>query len=208
MRSFTFASSLMLQPVIATRLRWERTWPQKAMLCAGFSVFTALMAQVAIPLPWTPVPITGQTFAVLLCGMVLGPRLGAASMGLYLLEGAIGLPVFAQGRSGWLVLVGVTGGYLWSFPLAAALVGALARRGWDRKPLFTVLAMAAGSMVIYALGLIWLAHWLQAAGKLLAGWSGVLQTAKLGMLPFLPGDAVKAGLAMVLLPTTWRWLNR
>ena len=175
-----------------------------AGLCLGFSLFTALLAQVSLPLPWTPVPITGQTLAVLLTGAVLGPRLGFAAMLLYLAEGAAGLPVYAGGAGGIAALVGPTGGYLISFPLAAALVGALARMGWDRNPLSVALAMVAGNGLIYALGMAWLGVWLAVAGK----FGGLFALLNMGMLPFLPGDAVKIALAMLLLPVSWRLVGK
>ncbi len=171
---------------------------RNVVLIVGFSVFTALAAQVALPLPFTPVPITGQTFAVLLTGALLGSRLGAASLLLYLAEGAVGLPVFALGRGGLIVLLGPTGGYLFAFPAAAFVVGWLAERGWDRRVLTTALAMLVGNGVIYAGGIPWLA-------RFVGGWS---KAVVLGMLPFLPGDALKLVLAAVLLPTAWRVLHR
>jgi hypothetical protein len=105
-----------------------------AALIAGASAVTALAAQAEIRLPWTPVPVTGQTFAVLLSGAVLGARRAFLAQALYLLEGALGLPVFAGGGAGALHLAGPTGGYLVAFPFAAAATGALAQRGWDRRP--------------------------------------------------------------------------
>lgn len=105
------------------------------LLVTLFSLVTALSAQVAVPLPFSPVPLTGQTFGVLLTGALLGPRLGALAMVLYLIEGGVGLPFFAGGTFGAARLVGPTGGYLVAFPLAAAFTGWLATRGWDRRPL-------------------------------------------------------------------------
>ena len=172
-------------------------WGRDVSLIVAFSLLTALSAWVSIPLPGTPVPITGQTFAVLLTGALLGPRLGLASILLYLAEGAVGLPVFHGGTSGPAVLAGPTGGYLIAYPFAAALVGALAERGWDRKPITMLLAMLLGSALIYAGGVGWLAHF--------AGWRPAIFG---GMIPFLPGDALKALLAAGLLPLGWRWLGR
>lgn len=169
-------------------------------LCLGFSVFTALMAQVSVPLPFTPVPVTGQTLAVLLTGAALGPRLGFAALVVYLAEGAAGLPVFAGFSAGPAVLAGPTGGYLFAFPVAAALVGWLAVRGWDRGPVRTALAMLAGDAVIFAGGLAWLGVWLGLAGKF--GGAGSLLW--MGLLPFLPGEALKIVVAMVLLPAAWK----
>src|SRR6185503_6906981 len=120
------------------------------LLIVGASVVTALAAQLAIPLPWSPVPITGQTFAVLLSGAVLGARRAFLAQVLYLAEGAIGLPVFAGGALGVAKLLGPTGGYLIAFPFAAALTGWLAQRGWDRHVSTMFVAMLLGSSVIFA----------------------------------------------------------
>jgi len=173
-------------------------WPragtlQNVVLIAGASVLTALAARIAIPVPWSPVPITGQTFAVLLSGAVLGARRGSAAQLLYLAEGAAGLPVFAGGAAGAAVLLGPTGGYLLAFPFAAALTGALAAQGWDRRFVTTAAAMLLGSAVIFALGLALLSRFIP-SGRLLAA----------GLLPFLPGDLIKATLAAIAFPAAWR----
>lgn len=175
-----------------------------ALLCVGFSAFVAAMAQVSILLPFTPVPITGQTLAVLLAGVALGPRLGFGALVLYLTEGAAGLPVFAGGAAGPAVFAGPTGGYLVAFPLAAALAGALAVRGWDRRPVWTAGAMLGGALLIFGFGATWLGVWLALAGKF-TSLAAVLQ---MGVLPFLPGEALKIALATVLLPTAWRLVGR
>jgi biotin transport system substrate-specific component len=171
-------------------------WEQ-ALLVVGFSVLNALAAQVAIPLPFSPVPITAQTFAVLVTGMLLGSRLGAAALVAYLAEGLSGVPVFAGGRAGPLVLLGPTGGYLVGFVASAYVVGWLAERGWDRRPWTTALAMALGNVVIYAAGVTWLANLL-----------GPTRALEQGLLPFLPGDLLKLILAATLLPAGWRLLGR
>ena len=171
-------------------------WGRDALLVLAFSLLTALSAQIAIPLPFTPVPITGQTFGVLLTGALLGPRLGAAAMLLYLLEGSAGLPFFAGGAGGAARLAGPTGGYLLSYPFAAALVGWLASRGWDRRPVTMLAAMLLGSLVVFALGAGWLAHFV-----------GLSHAVAAGVVPFLPGDAVKALLAAGLLPAGWMLLG-
>ena len=128
------------------------------LIVAG-SALLALCAQVTIHLPIGPVPITGQTFAVLLLGAVLGPRLGAMAAALYVLEGIANLPVYASGAHGWGVITGSSGGYLLSYPVAAFAVGYLARSGWDRRPITLALAMLVGNVVIYVFGLPWLANW-------------------------------------------------
>ncbi|WP_376788780.1 biotin transporter BioY [Thermoflexus sp.] len=160
------------------------------------SLFTAMMAQIAIPLPFTPVPITGQTLAVLLTGAALGSRRGALSMVAYVLEGSLGLPVFAGGTAGLKRLTGPTGGYLIGFIAAAFVTGWLAERGWDRRPLSTALAMLAGNVVIYLFGLPWLAMFL-------GGFLGPKGALVLGLLPFIPGDLLKLFLATLLLPSVW-----
>lgn len=165
------------------------------LLVVGTSLVVAALAQVSIPLPFTPVPITGQTLGVLLSGVVLGSRRAALALGLYLLEGAVGLPFFAGGRSG---LGGPTTGYLLSYPLAAFLTGSLAERGWDRKPLTAALAMLCGSLVVFTLGATWLSAFV----------GGARRAFLLGVLPFIPGDLLKTALASGLLPTLWRWLGR
>lgn len=167
------------------------------VLITAFSLITALAAQVSIPLPFTPVPITGQTFAVLLGGALLGAKRGALSMLLYLSEGAIGLPVFAGGSSGLAKLAGPTGGYLIGFVVAAFLVGTLAERGWDRRFWSAVVAMVIGEGTIYLFGLSWLARFVP-SGKVFT----------LGMLPFLPGDIIKLLLAATALPSAWAILRR
>ncbi len=171
-----------------------------AMLVVAGSVFISLLARVAIPLPFSPVPITGQTFAVLLVGALLGSRRGGLVVLLYLLEGVAGLPFFAGGAGGPARLAGPTGGYLIGFVVAAFAVGLLAERGWDRRVWSTAAAMLVGNTIIYAFGLLWLERFV-GAGKVLS----------LGLLPFIPGDLLKLGLAAVSLPAGWKllgWLGR
>lgn len=162
-------------------------------LIVGGSLFVALSARIAIPLPFSPVPITGQTLAVLLVGTLLGSRRGASSLLLYLLEGGLGLPVFAGGMSGLAYMVGPTGGYLIGFVCAAFAAGLLAEKKWDRRPQKSALAMLLGNLVIYVCGLSWLARFV-GADKVLA----------LGFYPFIPGDLMKLALATVLLPSGWK----
>ncbi|MGQ9571741.1 MAG: biotin transporter BioY [Dehalococcoidia bacterium] len=169
--------------------------PQKgilvqAALVLAASTFTALAAQARINLPFTPVPITGQTLAVLLVGALLGSRLAAASMIAYWSQGAAGLPVFAGGMGGWHVVTGPTGGYLVGFIAAAYVVGFLAERGWDRRLWTLAPAMLVGEVLIYIGGLSWLAHF--TAGK---------SVFELGLYPFIPGDAIKLLLAASLVPS-------
>lgn len=163
-------------------------------LIVGASLVTALAAQLAVPVPWSPVPITGQTFAVTLSGAVLGARRGFLAQALYLAQGALGLPVFAAGSAGLAVFAGPTAGYLLAFPLAAALTGALAQRGWDRRFATMLPAMLLGSVPVFALGLAQLSRFLPADTLLAAG-----------LFPFLPGDLIKATLAALAFPAAWRW---
>jgi biotin transport system substrate-specific component len=165
-----------------------------APLVVAGSVLTVLAAHVSIPLPFTPVPITGQTFAVLLVGAALGSRRGAASMALYVAQGLAGLPVFAGGKAGLAVLLGPTGGYLIGFIAAAFVTGWLAEPSWDRRPLTTALAMVLGNLVIYLVGVSWLAVFV-----------GISKARLLSMIPFLPGDLLKILLATAALPGAW-WI--
>jgi biotin transport system substrate-specific component len=163
------------------------------------AALTALAAQVSFPVPGSPVPVTGQTFAVLLTAAALGPARGLAAQLLYLLLGVAGLPVFAGGGHGSPVVFGASGGYLTGFLVAAALVGYGARRGADRSPLGTLALFVAASAVIYAIGTAWLC--LDTGMSLSAGIAA-------GVTPFLPGDAVKALLAAGLLPAAWKITGR
>ena len=161
------------------------------------SLLVAACAQIAIPLPWTPVPVTGQTLGVLLVGAALGARKGAAALLLYLAEGAAGLPFFAGGTAGARVFLGPTGGYLVGFPLAAAVVGCLAERGWDRHVVTMVAAMSLGTTLLFATGCAWLGSFV-----------GFDRVVALGVLPFLPGAILKIGVAAAALPLAWRWVGR
>jgi len=167
-----------------------------AALILGGSLLVALSAQIAIPLPFSPVPITAQTLAVLLTGALLGSRRGALSLLAYLAEGLAGLPVFSAGRAGLDHLRGPTGGYLVGFVVAAYLAGYLAERGWDRRPLTTALAMLAGNVALYLPGLAWLAKFV-----------GPAQAPALGLYPFIVGDLLKIALATALLPAGWKVLR-
>jgi len=158
----------------------------------------AAAAQVSVPLPFTPVPVTGQTFAVLLIGSALGTVRGGSAGSLYLLVGLAGVPVYADGTSGWAIVSGATGGYLIAFPLAAALAGWLAEHRWDRRFSSAVGAMLTGNVLIYLLGLPWLAVVLD---------TGLEKTLELGFYPFVVGDMVKLYLAAALLPSAWRLIG-
>ena len=169
------------------------------------TALTAAAAQVSIPLPFTPVPFTLQPMIVLLGGAVLGGRLGMASQLLYLLIGIAGLPVFAASPvlpQGALRLLGPTGGYLMSYPLAALVTGALAERGFDRRYLTSVLAMAAGLTLVFVCGVAWLAWFARPVSR---GLPVALQT---GLYPFLPADVLKICIAAAVMPVMWKILGR
>ena len=164
----------------------------------GFALLTALFAQFTIRLPFTPVPITGQTFAVLLSGAALGMWAGGASQILYLLLGTF-MPFYANGASGTDVLFGTSGGYLFGFVVAAALVGKLAERRHDRRVPSAVTAFLTGSLVIYIFGVI---------GLMAAADMDLVTAVELGVVPFLLGDTIKAYAAGLLLPAAWHLTNR
>jgi biotin transport system substrate-specific component len=165
------------------------------LLVLAGTLFVSLAAQVSFDIPSTEVPITGQTFAVLLTGASLGALLGLASLGLYLFVGALGAPVYADGRHGWDVLTGPTGGYIVGFVLAAVVTGWLAQRRWDRHFNSAVAAMLTGSVLVYAVGLPWLAEDQNL---------GFTETIEDGLAPFIVGDLLKLYLAGMLLPGAWR----
>jgi biotin transport system substrate-specific component len=169
------------------------------LLALGGAAFVGLAAQVSFRLGFTPVPITGQTFAVLLVGAAYGSVLGAASLSLYLLLGIVGVPLYADHKHGWDVFSGATGGYIVGFVLAAALTGYLAERGWDKRFASSVTMMLTGSVVIYLCGSIWLHHWLH------VNWNTTLVD---GVYPFVPGDLVKLYLAAAALPAAWELVRR
>lgn len=163
-----------------------------------FSLFIAAAAQFSIQVG--PIPITGQSFAVLLTGALLGSRLGAAAVIAYLIEGAIGLPFFAPGGAlGILRFFGPTAGYLVAFPAAAFVVGAFAENGWDKKYHTAVAAMAIGSLIIFLGGWAWYA--------ILTNTPPVTAF-KISVLPYLAGDVIKISMAAAVLPTGWALLKR
>ncbi|MET9529575.1 MULTISPECIES: biotin transporter BioY [unclassified Streptomyces] len=165
-------------------------------LVLGGAAITGVAAQIAVPIPGSPVPVTGQTFAALLVGASLGARRGFLSLAVYALVGMAGMPWFANGTSG---PGGATFGYVLGMLLASAVVGALARRGGDRSVLRTAGTMVLGSAIIYAVGVPYLA--------LATGLSASAAIAA-GLVPFLIGDALKAALAMGALPSAWKLAGR
>lgn len=168
-------------------------------IVVGLAAFVGLFAQISIVLPFTPVPITGQTFAVLLGGMAVGTRRAAAGMLLYVAIGLLGVPWFAGGSGGTAIISDPSFGYILGFLVAAAALGALAGRGFDRRPELVLAAMVAGNLVIYLFGATWLAIDLHLSAA---------RAVSLGVTPFLLGDAIKALCAMGLLPTAWRLVGR
>jgi biotin transporter BioY len=159
------------------------------------SLILCLSAQVKVYLPISPVPITGQTFAVLMLAALLGSRRGVLAVIAYLAEGILGLPVFAGGI-GLAVLIGPTGGYLIGFIAVAYVVGKLAEMGWDRRVSTTVAAMLAGEIVLYMFGVCWLAVM-----------TNIRTAMVIGLYPFIVGDILKVALAAAVLPAGWKLLN-
>ena len=191
MSSYAKADTLMgaaLAPLDSVR---------SAGLVIVFSLFIAACAQFSIHIG--PIPITGQTFAVLLTGMLLGSRLGAAAVIAYLIEGAIGLPFFAGGGAGLVRFFGPTAGYLVAFPAAAFITGAFAEYGWDKRYLTAVAAMAIGSVVIFLGGWAWFAVLTN---------TPPVDAFKLAVAPFILGDVVKIALGAAVLPTGWALLKK
>ncbi|OHB80222.1 MAG: hypothetical protein A2Z25_08480 [Planctomycetes bacterium RBG_16_55_9] len=166
-----------------------------ALVIAG-SFLIGLSAKIQFVLPFSLVPITGQTFAVLMIGALLGARRGSLAVLAYIIEGAMGLPVFAFG-GGFAVLLGPTGGYLIGFIPAAYVTGLFAEKGWDRRIGTTVLAMILGNAVIYTFGLFWLCCLMGVSARVLA----------VGLYPFVIGDLLKIALAAGLLPLGWKLLS-
>jgi biotin transport system substrate-specific component len=166
----------------------------KAFLIVVGSLLLAISAQIKIP--FYPVPVTGQTLVVLLIGMTYGPRLGGATVAAYLLQGAMGWPVFAGTAVGAAALVGPTGGYLAGFLVAAVVMGFLAERGMGRSIISTVIAMMIGNAVIYVMGVSWLISFI-----------GVEKALVFGMAKFLYGDLLKLVVAACLMPVAWRFVS-
>jgi len=193
MRGQTAAQPTLVSAVLSAS---ESTgFLRQAVLAVAGTVLLTISAKIQVPF-W-PVPMTMQTFAVLVLAMAFGPRLGVATVALYLTEGAFGLPVFAGPGIGLVYFAGPTGGYLIGFMAAAVVVGALARKGWDRNILSGLAAFLIGDVIIFAFGVGWLSIIVGLEKAFLAG-----------MLPFLPGEAVKIALAAALLAASWRFVQR
>ncbi len=189
-------NAALAMPTLADTL-WPSTGLRRdAVAVVAASLFIAACARVVIPLPFTPVPLTGSTLGVLYAGALLGSRRGAAAVLLYLLEGAAGLPFFAGGAAGAAHFFGPTGGYLVGFPVGAFVTGLLAERGWDRSPATAFAMTLLGSLPVLTLGCLGLARFMPAAAVLPAG-----------LYPFIPGDLLKAAFTAGLLPFGWTLLG-
>lgn len=182
---------------------YNRTFPRVSEIVRDITLILlgswliALFAQIEIPLPFSPVPITGQTFAVLLVGALLGSKRGAAAMLAYITQGAVGLPFFAGGASGFGILTGATAGYLAGFIVAAYVVGLLAEHGMERRFKTSIVPFLVGTVIIYAFGVTWLSTIVGGFGKAI----------ELGLLPFIIGDVLKLLAASVALPAAWKFVQ-
>ena len=184
-----------LAPTIYTRTFPRAAgWLRDLILMTLGTLFVAALAQVKIPLPFTPIPLTGQTFAVLLIGATLGSKRSLVSMLLYIALGAFGLPIFAGGASGLAYLSGATLGYLVGFVLAAYVIGLLAERGLERSVRTSLIPFLFGTIIIYICGVAWLSIFLGSFSKAVAA----------GVLPFMIGDAIKLIAAALALPAAWK----
>jgi biotin transport system substrate-specific component len=170
-----------------------------ALLVLAGTGLVAAAAQISVKLPFTPVPITGQTFAVVLVGASLGAVRGTASLLLYLWVGVAGAPIYAHHDSGWNVITSASGGYIVGFVIAAGVTGFLAERGWDRRLSSSISAMLTGNVIVYLVGVPWLAVVLD---------TNLEKSLEYGLYPFVPGDVFKLYLAAAILPTTWRLVER
>jgi biotin transport system substrate-specific component len=187
-----------LAPTLSNRyLPRTAEWIRSLLLIISGSLILAVLAQIEIILPFTPVPITGQTFGVLLIGAVLGSKRGAAAMIFYITEGAMGLPFFAGGGSGLGILTGATAGYLAGFVVAAYAIGWLAERGLERNVRTSVIPFLVGTVIIYTCGVAWLSIIVGSLGKAIT----------LGLVPFLIGDVIKLIAASLLLPAAWKFVR-
>ncbi len=187
----------MTSAVLASRVL-PRSRAVSVLLVVAAAALTALAAQWRIDFPFTPVPITGQTFAVLLTGAALGMTLGASGQLLYVAAGALGVPVFAGGDGGWEVVTGATSGYLVGFVIAAGVVGYMAEHRQDRTFSTMFTAFFVGSAVIYTFGVM---------GLMILADMTLVAAIEAGVVPFLIGDVIKAATAGILLPGTWRLLG-
>ena len=182
--------------IYGTLVRPSSIWREVPVLL-GFNLLLVLTSYISFHPTWSPVPITGQTFGILLIAMALGRVRGASVVMAYLVEGAAGLPVFAGGTAGIPILLGPTGGYLVGFLLAAYVVGWLADIGQSNKYYLSFLAMLVGTIIIFICGFAWLASFVPSDMLLMAG-----------LYPFLPGAAIKLAVAAVVLPSVWKFIGK
>jgi biotin transport system substrate-specific component len=192
------STAVAVQPRVLADLI-PRVRARDAALVVGAAALTALSAQIAFHLPGIAVPVTGQTFAVLLSGAALGANRGGAAMLLYIALGMIGLPVYADGAHGTEVILGASGGYLVGFLAAAWVVGRLSEARMDRTPVRALPLFLVGSAIVYAIGVPWLA---------ISAHMSLATAISEGFVPFIPGDIVKAAAAGALLPAAWRLAGR
>ncbi len=192
----TSATLAIGRPTLADRL-FTRSIVTDLVLVSAGAALVAIAAQIAIPL-W-PVPITGQTLAVLLVGSTLGALRGALSMAVYVLLGVVGLPVFSDASAGASVILGPTGGYILGFVFAAAFTGWLAQRSWDRKVWRSILGFFGGTVVIFAIGVPWLAFALN---------MNLQQSLEAGLYPFIVGGIVKSVVAASVISASWAYFSR
>ena len=191
----SISSSATLRGALITR----STGATQVALVIGGTAFLALMAQIAVPVPGSPVPVTGQTLGALLLGSAYGASLGFTTFASYLIVGFLGAPVFASGAHGLSRITGATGGYLVGMLLASLLTGYLAGRKWDQKVLTVIPTMILGDLVIFGAGLYWLHHSIHAT------WA---TTFKLGLTPFILGEVIKIAIASTAMPTLWRFVPK
>jgi biotin transport system substrate-specific component len=192
------STAVAVQPRVLADLV-PRVRARDAALVVAAAALTAVCAQIHFYLPGNPVPVTGQTFAVLLTTAALGANRGAAAMALYILLGLVGLPVYADGKHGVDIITGATGGYLVGFLVAGWVVGKLAEAKLDRRPITALPLFVVGSAIVYAIGVPWLA--VSAHESL--GWA-----ISNGFVDFIPGDLIKAALAAGLLPAAWMFASK
>jgi biotin transport system substrate-specific component len=191
-------ASVVAQPIVLADVVPSARWRDAALVIGG-ALLTAVCAQISIPVPGDPVPITGQTFAVMVCGAGLGAVRGSSAMALYWLLGLVGLPFYADGDGGVHAAFGATGGYLIGFMVSAYIVGRLAEARLDREPLKALPLFAVGQLVIFGIGVPWLAvNQSLSMGDAIA----------LGFTPFILGGIVKAVSAAALLSSAWRLVGR
>jgi len=185
-------------PTLRRALISRNTLTSQITLVLGGVLFLAAMAQISVPIPGSPVPVTGQTLATLLLGSAYGASLGFTTFGAYLALGAVGAPFFAHASHGYHVISGATGGYLVGMLAASAITGALAGRKWDQKITTAIFTMFLGNIATFAFGLIWLHH------VTAQSWSWTISK---GLTPFLLGELIKIAVASTALPTLWRFVR-